>query len=494
MKRNAILRAAAALAALALPAAASLSAQTTFQKFVAIGDSLPAGHEANCTVRRFQLLGASALIAQQLGISDFQQPLLAEAPPSNPLTGYPCLGAVVSNGAIGVGIISQEGAQLNGTLPRPFDNLGFNGGPRVKDFVDLRVSVPGRSDLDNYAARVLRNVAGSPFAGTNVFDQANALNPDLILYWVGNNDVLAGVSTGVVVDGVTLTPLNDFVQKYQEGLNSILASGRTIVTVTLPDVTSLPLYTTLPRFVLNPITQQPIIVNGQPVPLLGSRALPPECPVAPCPLPEGTLIHTILATLLMQQGVGIPAALGGLAVQGSGNLATALPDGSFTPPAGPLSPGVLLYADETALILERTAEINAQIRAISSSAGTVLFDAANVFQQVAANGYTIGGITLTKAFLSGGLFSADGVHPTQIGYAIAADEIIKAINAAKGTAIPRPNIAQAIFTPNVPNFGAASVTPGFAEEAWMAALPVCAPMDPAPADAPVARQTRVVSR
>jgi hypothetical protein len=493
MKKNSFLRAGVP-AFVALLAAGPLFAATTFHKFVAIGDSLAAGHTANCTVRRFQLLGASALIAQKLGIADFQQSLIAEAPPSSPLTGYPCLGAVVSNGSIGVGIISQEGAQLNGSLPRPFDNLGFNGSPRVKDFVDLRISVPGRSDLDNYAARVLRNVAGSPYAGTNVFDQANVLNPDLVLYWVGNNDVLLGLSAGVVVDGVTLTPLDAFVQKYQEGLNSILVSGRTIVTFTLPDVTSVPLYTTLPRFVLNPLTQQPVIVNGQPVPLLGSRAFPPQCPVAPCPLPEGTLINTILGSLLMQKGVGIPAFLGGLAVEGSGNLATALPDGSFTPPAGPLAPGVLLYADEVTQVLTRTEEINAQIRAISSASGTVLYDLHARFDQVAAEGYEIGGLRFTKAFLAGGLFSADGVHPTQIGYAILADEIIQAINAAKGSEIPRVNIAQAIFTPNVPNFGAAAVTPGFAEEAWMTALPVCEPLDVAPVEPTAGRATRVISR
>ncbi len=68
--------------------------------------------------------------------------------------------------------------------------------------------------------------------------------------------------------------------------------------------------------------------------------------MAPCPIPAGTLLNTILAGRMMQQGVGIPAALGGLAVEGSGNLDTALPDGSFTPPAGPLVPGVLLYPDE----------------------------------------------------------------------------------------------------------------------------------------------------
>jgi hypothetical protein len=54
------------------------------------------------------------------------------------------------------------------------------------------------------------------------------------------------------------------------------------------------------------------------------------------------------------------------------------------------------------------------------------------------------------------LFSADGVHPSQIGYAIIADEVIKLLNAAKGSNIERPDLAAAMFTPNVPTISTAS--------------------------------------
>ena len=467
-----------AAASAAFLLAGVLSAQTSFHHLVVVGDSLGAGHEGNCTVQRYQLRGASKLLADAIGQTDFEQALIDESPPVNPPTSYPCLGAVATSTGITVGIISQEGGQLNPNLARPYDNLAFNGGPRVRDFVDLRVSVPGRSDLDNYAARVLRNVAGSPFAGTNAVEQAVSLQPDLMLYWVGNNDILGAATRGVVVDGVTLTPVADFEAKYTEGLQTLLTASPTIVTFTIPDVTSIPLFNTLPPIVINPGTQQPVIVNGQPVPLLGTRAFPPDCPVAPCPIPQGTLLNTILAGQLMQQGVGIPAALGGLAVEGSGNLATALPDGSFTPPAT-LVPGVLLYPDEVAALHQRTIDINARIAAISSDNKTVLVDLNAIFAGVVVSGYEIGGVTLTSAFLAGGLFSGDGVHPTAIGYAIIADYIIQALNSAKGSAIPRPDIAAAMFTPNVPAFGAAVTTPGFEPESWMLQMPYLAPPPPA---------------
>jgi hypothetical protein len=248
------------------------------------------------------------------------------------------------------------------------------------------------------------------------------------------------------------------------------------VTFTIPDVTSIPLFTTLPPVVIDPATQQPVIVDGHPVPLLGSRALPPDCPVAPCPLPNGTLLNTIRATLLMQQGIGIPAFLGGRAVQGSGDLDTALPDGAITP-AG-LQQGVLLYSDEVNQILTRTAEINARIKEISGD-DAVLVDLNALLAQISAEGYHVGGITLTKDFLSGGLFSADGVHPTAIGYAIIADEIIRRLNEVTHSAIPRPNIGEALFTPNIPPFGAAVTMPGFHPDKWLLDLPVFEASPPA---------------
>jgi hypothetical protein len=55
-----------------------------------------------------------------------------------------------------------------------------------------------------------------------------------------------------------------------------------------------------------------------------------------------------------------------------------------------------------------------------------------LLNQVATDGYTVGGVKLTGAFLTGGVFSYDGVHPNALGYAVVATEWIKAINATGG--------------------------------------------------------------
>ncbi|HQT93371.1 MAG TPA: hypothetical protein PK435_01950, partial [Thermoanaerobaculaceae bacterium] len=55
-------------------------------------------------------------------------------------------------------------------------------------------------------------------------------------------------------------------------------------------------------------------------------------------------------------------------------------------------------------------------------------------------GRIVGGIKLTSDFLTGGIFSYDGVHPQSLGYAIIANEWIKVINAGFGTKLPEVSL------------------------------------------------------
>ncbi len=162
--------------AAALALVATVAGAQTFQNFVTVGDSLIAGEESGCVVQRFQQRSWVAIVANQLGQSDFEQPLISEVAATNPLTGYPCLGLVLSGTSLAIDVVSETGQNTNLTLPRPYNNLGFNGSPLMADFVDLTVTTPGASDLDNLAGRVLRNCKGCPFQGMSAVDEANLLS------------------------------------------------------------------------------------------------------------------------------------------------------------------------------------------------------------------------------------------------------------------------------------------------------------------------------
>ncbi len=77
-----------------------------------------------------------------------------------------------------------------------------------------------------------------------------------------------------------------------------------------------------------------------------------------------------------------------------------------------------------------------------------------IFDEIGAHGFHLGGISLTTSFLSGGIFSADGVHPSSIGYSIVASNFIRVMNFELGLEIPPVDFSHVLFTPNVPQTGA----------------------------------------
>jgi lysophospholipase L1-like esterase len=440
MKKN-IVRPASLVLGLALLATIPATAQE-FNRYVALGDSLTAGVEGNCLVQRNQVASYPAVIGQQLGISGFEQPLVQELALSSPLVGIPCLGAVfIPPSTVTVGAISQMGAPLNLSLPQPYNNLGIPGADAA-DLVTLTQGNPSGTTAQQGSALVLRNFPGSPFNNTNAVTQANLLQPDLVTLWIGSNDVLGAALSGVAIVGVTITPLEQFTSAYQADVAGVSGAGRALVAANIPAVTSIPFVTTIPPVLVDPATRQPVVIGGQLVPLLGEGDAAYPCnPVPPdqgCGLPPGSRV-TLPASQLLAQGIGIPVAAGG--------TGRPLPNGTFTPPST-LTPGVVLYPDEIELIDSSVDSFNGVIASTVAEAGGSLVDVNEVYSRIATEGYEIGGITLTNSFLTGGVFSADGYHPSSIGYTILADEFIKVMNVGRTVPIPPPDFSHVLFTPN----------------------------------------------
>jgi hypothetical protein len=157
-------------------------------------------------------------------------------------------------------------------------------------------------------------------------------------------------------------------------------------------------------------------------------------------VPTNTIVPLPLGSL-MKAGYGIPCAVAQLPACNN-----PLPDNG-TVIAGNAVPG-LLYASEVSLLKTRGSEYNAQITALAQGAGYKVFDSAALLADIAAHGREYAGITLTSAYLSGGVFSYDGVHPSATGYAIVADALVQFVNANYGTSIPRVDMAAYLFNGN----------------------------------------------
>jgi hypothetical protein len=452
-----VLRAVSAAAILAVLAAAPAAAQTTptFTKFVALGDSYGAGYSSGCLVERNQRYSIPATIARQIGMTDFQQPTVSDP-------GIPTCIGLKSLVPVTFGPISTKtGAPTNLALARSYDNLSVPGF-KIADVSDTATGTA--ADL------VLRG------RGT-ALQQGLGLNPTFVTLIVVGNDILTAGGAGFLLDGVTATPLPLFTSKYNSVAASLKANGRTGVFLGTPYLAFVPLASTL-KPVVTDANGVPVLVNGQTIPLLGPGNSAFPCPggAAACPLPAGTLVtlgaNAPQAALggksLLGVGFGIPCAVAPTLPQ----CGKPLPDGSFTPPAT-VNIGVLIYPDEVTAIDTRIKAMNDVIRAAATTNGFSYFDFYAVSQDLIAHGRDIGGVHVSTAFVTGGMFAyGEAVHMSNIGYTIVADEVIKGMNATYSIDVPRPNLSAVLFTPDVPAAGTTGATVDtslfFDETAWRA--------------------------
>lgn len=383
------------LFALALPALG----QADFTRYVSIGDSLTAGFQSGGLAFSTSRNSYPALISRQArpGVA-FDQPQISDP-------GIQAQLALVS--LAGPTLLPKGGgpARLeNALLTRPYHNLGVPGA-NVRDTVSTVTG--GLHDV------VLQSFSPA-LRGRSALQQAVQQSPTFTTIWIGNNDVLGAATTGIVIEGVTITPVARFETDLRAIASAIAATGSRMAFANIPDVTTIPFVTTVPNVVVNPATSQPVLVNGQPVRLIGPNGQ----------LGAGDRV-LLTATTELRMGKGIPVALGGT--------------------GQPLSNGVVLDAGEIATISARVAAYNNIIATVANERGAALVDVNSVLRQAAISGIGIGGITFTPAFLTGGIFSYDGVHPTSFGYAYIANVWIQAINARFGSTIPPVDLGPFVF-------------------------------------------------
>jgi lysophospholipase L1-like esterase len=117
-----------------------------------------------------------------------------------------------------------------------------------------------------------------------------------------------------------------------------------------------------------------------------------------------------------------------------GNVNINYPFG-FTP-ENPWPNNLILDEDEIGIINQVVPAYNAAILTTASAYDYAVVDIHAFFNNIAANGFTTNGLEFTTQYVTGALFSLDGVHPTSQGYAIVANEFIKVINTKYNAQIP----------------------------------------------------------
>jgi phospholipase/lecithinase/hemolysin len=349
---------------------------TPFTNVVFLGDSLTAGYQNGSLLDTQQPNGYANLIAQQ---AKFPITLPLIGPPGVPpvlqlvSTAFPPTVKQASGTTSGRDNTSEQATDL--AVP----------GHKLHDLINAAPTLVPTSGEDIITNLVL----GYPAGNTNTqLEEAVALNPSTVFLWIGNNDALSADDAG---NASAMTPLPDFTADYAQLMTTLKGTGAHLVVANIPDITLVP-YMTPATAVINYVAGQ----TGQP----GAEV--------------GTALGLADGDLVNPQGLDdVKSELTSL--QGGGSLK-------------PLKDADVLTAGERVVVQALIASYNQVIQQEVSAAGGTLVDLHAYFSTLAA-GLTIDGQSATTAFL-GGLFGLDGIHPTNTGYALLANQFIAATNTA----------------------------------------------------------------
>jgi lysophospholipase L1-like esterase len=273
-------------------------------------------------------------------------------------------------------------------------------------------------------------VLRDPALGKSIFQQAVALRPDLVTFWLGNNDVLGfATSGGVSPSAPTSTPI--FTALYTQAIGTLRAAlpNAKIVVANIPDVRAIPFFNTLgPKIA----AELPAGVALQYQKHGNSGVADGSTNFTEANPPLITLTGASYAPLLGHPGGkwyrdhGYPALPPG--------IDTTKPFGLH--PQNPWPDALVLDAAEQATAGASVQAFNTVIAGVAAANKAVVVDINGFFNRLKASGYSTSGIVFTADYISGGTFSFDGVHPSDQGSGVVANQFIAAMNSSFGWSIP----------------------------------------------------------
>lgn len=454
------------------------SGDADFSNFVAVGNSLTAGFADGALYVQGQQNSYPQILADQfslVGGGEFVQPLTNDNTGGLLLNGTQIADnrfvlAFDAMGNPGPAIYTGESptTDISNVISGPFNNMGV---PGAKSF---HLGLPGYGNVANFPAAAnpyFVRMASSPDA--TVIGDAVSQNPTFFALWIGNNDVLSYATTGGVGEDQTgnLNPTtygtNDitdpmvFASVYSDYVNALVATGAGGALVNIPDVTSIPFFTTVPA--------TPIPLDGPTAAFANNAYTDYNNAIA-----QYAFFGVITAEEAARRTINFEAGVNGavildedltalvnptngqpipkLRMSAQGDLFTLLSSsilGTLADPNDPtsvigvgvpVSDQFVLTPEEQTSIATASASYNATIEALANANSLAFVDARAALAAVANGGVAFDGGTLTSTFATGGAFSLDGVHPTPRGYALTANTIIRAINSAYNSTVPQVNI------------------------------------------------------
>ncbi len=365
-------------------------ARPSFERLVVVGDSLSAGFQ------NFSLYDSSSVQGAPLGGQTRGYPALIAQQAGVALTlpriSFPGIPAALALTPSGIVRLSGIGARINPA--EQVTNLSVPGFLVADVLARPFPGNPAVNLIDALSDVILGSPGVLPGCGpypvppdvliVSQVTCAAALRPTAILVSIGNNDALQALTLGVPP-----TDTATFSANLYQLLNGLRATNAQIVMANIPDVTEIPFLLSVPAF----------------------RA---RCGFAPVGVSNSDYVVPDIANPLLK------------------NINVCV---NYS-----VRPAALVLSAKFAV--ERFNEI---IEDAADQYDVEVVDVNGLFADIGKKGYTVGGQKLTTNFL-GGIFSLDGIHPTNTGHAILANLFIKTMNSRLGAGISPVSVEQVAKT------------------------------------------------
>jgi len=454
------------------------SGSADFSNYVAVGNSLTSGYADGALYISGQQNSFPNILAGQFALAGggmFTQPLVDDN-----------TGGLLANGTQiqpnrFVLTLDADGnpgpTPLQGTpttdianvLEGPFNNMGV---PGAKSF---HLVAPGYGNIAGVAAGAANPyfVRFASSTDATIIGDAAAQSPSFFSLWIGNNDILSYATSGGTgvdqtgnLDPTTygandITDPNVFASVYNQEVQALTASASGGVVFNIPDVTSIPFFTTVPYNAIPLDEATAAGVNQAYVQYNGALAQYAALGVITTEERDARTINfTAGQNAIVIEDENLTTLLNPTNGQEIPKIRQATPDdlfvltsssiiGTLADPSNPnsvIGVGVpvgdqyVLIPEEQAMIATAQASYNATIQGLAQANGLAFVDARAILNQLAESGIAFDAGTLTSTFATGGAFSLDGVHPTPRGYAYLANQAIAAINETYGSTLPMVNV------------------------------------------------------
>ena len=442
-----------------------------FSKYIAVGASFTAGFTDNALFIAGQNNSFPNILSQKFAMLNggtFKQPLMNDNYGGMLFGGNQILNPrLYFNGAGPASLTAKPTTELTQRPVGPFGNLGV---PGAKSFHFVAAGYGNTAGVaaglaNPYFARM------STSATTTILADAIAQNPTFFtLSEIGGNDVLSYATSGgtgknqlgnlnpATYGSTDITDPNVFGQVLTTIVDGLTSKGAKGALATLPYITSLPHFTTVPY---NPVvldaTKAAAVNQGfaaynggldQAFAALSGTGLftQAELDKRKINFAEGKNAVVIVDEYLTDLGA-INAAFSALPKYRQATVADllVLPSSSFIGTlvnsnaqlingvTVPLEDKWVLTPQEQANIKTATDAYNTSIESIATSKGLALVDFKSILVQASTTGIVFDNYTMTTSLVFGGLVSLDGIHLTSRGYALMANKFMESIDAKYGS-------------------------------------------------------------